>query len=130
MRFALELDDEMAGDLAAFVRVARFFYEGVVYWNQLVLEAHPGIPLLSEAGIHYEPKRMTEFPDILTILGRGWGSCGHLSCWRVAELRNRGERAEIVIRDQGLIPEGQLFHVLVHTRHGYEDPSIQLGMKV
>jgi hypothetical protein len=57
----------------------------------------------------------------------------HVACWRVAELRERGEKARVAFTWRtGKKPDGvtfKLFHVIVRRGDGkLEDPSRKLGM--
>lgn len=62
--------------------------------------------------------------DPFVVLARGYGDCDDLACWRVAELRARGERANVAIKWNG-----KRYHALVRRENGkLEDPSRVLGM--
>lgn len=109
---------------------ARPILESLVNANQFYLRHH-NVPLLYQAGVRYKPEpRGTheEFASIPVVLERGWGDCDDLAPWRVAELREAGEKAKIRItwkRNRN----GKLFHVQVRRGDGrIEDPSAILGM--
>ena len=87
---------------------------------------------LYRSGIRYEmePPGIESFDDIPTMLRRGNGDCDDLCGARIAELRQRGENAQIRIKWRRL-PTGQkLYHVQVRRADGtIEDPSRILGMR-
>jgi hypothetical protein len=122
---------------ADFGRVVRAIAEGVIVSNRLFLRDRAAkgapVPPLYRAGIVYknEPEgEPDQAVDIPTIVARGWGDCLHLSCWRVAELREQYERARIKVSWQHLGDGKRLFHVLVRRGNNkLEDPSKILGMK-
>lgn len=121
-----------ARDLGACIRPV---LESLVVVNQVFLQTHQ-CPLLYHAGVRYqlEPEGTTEeFACVPVVLRRGWGDCDDLAPWRVAELRNQGEKAKIRIQWKPQDPErpkaGKLYHVLVRRGDGsIEDPSRILGM--
>lgn len=89
-------------------------------------------PPLYRAGIRYlrEPKGREIWKDVAKTFQSGHGDCEDLACWRVAELRNNGKRAQPYIRYR-IAPGGMLvYHVMVLRANGkLEDPSKVLGMK-
>lgn len=121
----------------ALATVARYFLNGVVEANRLLIRAGL-IPTLYTSGVRYRPEPwgqgIEEFADALTVMKRGWGDCDDLGPWRVAELREAGDAAAHVkiswktrIGKNGKPFRG--FHVT--ARHGdgrVEDPSRYLGM--
>ncbi len=123
-------------DDATFARVVRLLCEAAIMSNRLYLRA-TRTPPLYRSGVVYqdEPHDLPdELLDIPTILRRKWGDCMHLSCWRVAELREAGEHARIALAWQR-VPSNdsdqpsRIFHVLVRRANGkLEDPSKILGM--
>ncbi len=120
-----------------FSRVARAIAEAVILSNRAYLEekAREGrpVPPLYRSGVYYqnEPEGLPdEALDIPAIMRQGHGDCLHLSAWRVAELRNAGEKkARIAVTRKRLGRGKRLFHVLVRRGNGkLEDPSKRLGM--
>ena len=102
-------------------------------WSVESMQLHP-LPLLYEAGVHYarEPMCRTdgvermceEFVTAPEVLRRGFGDCDDLGCYRAAELRMQGEKANAFARRS---PAG--WHVVVRRADGsIEDPSARLGM--
>lgn len=120
-----------------FSRIARVQCEAAVLSNREFLISYPNTPLLYTSGVRYENEvigSVDELVDIPVILARGKGDCFQLVAWRVAELRQMGENANIAItRKRAKIPNSsrqlRLFHVLVRRSSGeLEDPSRMLGM--
>lgn len=110
--------------------------EAQVLVNQLFLRTHHVKPLY-RSGVRYmnEPSgkhpdfKHEEFATIPIVLSRGWGDCDDLAPWRVAELREHGERAKIRIQWKKT-GKRKLFHIVVRRGDGsIEDPSRILGMK-
>lgn len=105
--------------------------EAQVRINQLYLRTH-NVPPLYKSGVRYkeEPDNgLEEFACIEPVLRRGWGDCDDLAPWRVAELREAGEKAKIRIKWQRQKNGRKLFHILVRREDGrIEDPSRILGM--
>lgn len=101
--------------------------------DQFYLRLHR-VPPLYESGVRYqnEPKgTIEEFATIPVILARGWGDCDDLAPWRVAELREQGEKARVRLQWKKSRRSGQrMYHVVVRRADGrIEDPSKLLGMK-
>jgi hypothetical protein len=82
------------------------------------------IPALYSAGYHGTDKPGTSFP---THYGR-FGDCKSLSAALIAEYRFQGRAAEPEFRFADLPGGSRLFHILVRTEQGPEDPSKVLGM--
>lgn len=105
--------------------------EALITINRVWLLRHPEFRLY-RSGIRYEvePPGIECFDDIPTCLRRGNGDCDDLCGARIAELRQRGERALPRIKWRRL-PTGQkLYHVQVRRGDGtIEDPSRILGMR-
>lgn len=85
-----------------------------------------------------EPKGVESFVDGVVCLRRGHGDCAHLCSWRLAELQEAGEPANLHIywkwQKSGL---ARLYHVQVRRLPGrgdmgenldLEDPSARCGM--
>lgn len=105
--------------------------EAQVKINQIYLRTH-SIPPLYQAGVHYENEPddgMEEFACVEPVYMRHWGDCDDLAPWRVAELRNAGEKAKIRIQWKRQPSGRKLFHIVVRREDGtIEDPSRILGM--
>lgn len=112
--------------------IVRPFLEAVVSADQVILATNH-VPPLYESGVRYkeEPRGQgyEDFAVIPDIIARGWGDCDDLAPWRVAELRQKGEKAKIRIK-WNRQPNGlRLYHVQVRRANGQiEDPSRILGM--
>jgi len=103
-------------------------------------------PLLYRSGVHYEREKGTEewldIPHVLMAAsgkpeyGDGpWSDCEDLSCWRVAELRERPDRyggpiaAKPFAKWKKRADGSYAYHALVLLPNGQlEDPSLTLGM--
>ena len=101
--------------------------------NRLYLATNK-TPSIYQAGVRYreeDPRQGYEdFAIVPAIIARGWGDCDDLAPWRVAELQNAGEHAEIRIQWKKIPNRGKLFHIVVRRANGsIEDPSRLLGMK-
>lgn len=95
------------------------------------LRDNPSTPALYAAGVVYKRERlgMELWQSIPIVLRHGFGDCEDLACWRVAELRLRGEKA-YAFSKRKRTPRGWLYHILVQRGDGAtEDPSRLLGMK-
>ena len=106
---------------------------GLVMANRVWLAKYPKTPALYASPVLYRAEVNTEnWSDIPTILGRGWGDCEDLACWRVAELRHQGIAALPYITwraKEGQIG-GTIYHALCKWPDGrIEDPSRALGMR-
>lgn len=119
----------------AFSRAARIVGEAAVFSNRLLIreakQAGKPIPALYRSGVRYkneEPGKPDQLVDIPAIIARGHGDCYHLSCWRVAELREQGKAAKLRITRKRLPDGRRVFHVLVRRGAKLEDPSRKLGM--
>lgn len=85
------------------------------------------LPPLYKSGVQYrrEPRGSERWLLPTEVQARGFGDCEDLSLWRAAELRNAGIAARVKV-----IPiRANLFHAVVETPAGIEDPSRRLGMK-
>lgn len=132
MNIGLDLASPVLGRPAIFAWVVRLCLAGVVTVNRFTIRAGKGsIPPLYRAGVRYrsEPPDRDTFADLVRVLQQGHGDCAHLACWRVAELREAGERATLRVTWK-VSPSKRLFHVLVRRGDGVtiEDPSRILGM--
>lgn len=104
--------------------------ESLVKANQLYLRTHH-VPKLYESGVRYENEPFTkdpslpkleEFALIPAIINRGWGDCDDLAPWRVAELREQGEKAKIRVSWKKY-KGGKLFHITVRRGRNAVDPK-------
>lgn len=135
------------------------YLEANVRTNQLYLATHH-VPCLYQSGVRYEMEpegSIEEFAAIPVVIARGWGDCDDLAPWRVAELRQAGDKSKIRLSwkcilgcldckkqwmataDNRNCPNCQSsnfqqagrkeFHVVVRRQDGrVEDPSAILGM--
>ena len=90
----------------------------------------PNAPALYSSGVRYveEPITSEYWRTIPEVLAARQGDCEDLCAWRAAELQYQGLPARafaVVFRDR----LGVLYHVLVQTPQGVEDPSRVLGMR-
>ena len=97
--------------------------------NILWLKQHPNTPSLYSTGVRYKRDPEEEWLTIPFVIRQGYGDCEDLACWRVAELRRRGEHARLRIVEKRM-GNKTLFHILVRRANGKtEDPSRRLGME-
>jgi hypothetical protein len=123
-------DDPLLGH-AANQRVIDALLRVLVLADVEWLRRHPEAPHLYESGIRYvqEPAARELFADIPTVLARGFGDCDDLATWRAAELRVRFRQPADVFTTLEIDSGGNpLYHVLVRSPLGVEDPSSMLGM--
>lgn len=91
-------------------------------------------PPLYASGVRYirEPWGYEQWVTIPRILAQGGADCEDLASWRIAELRIRGINARPMWRYfEGMGPNGEpfrMYHILVWTPYGIDDPSARLGM--
>jgi hypothetical protein len=106
--------------------VLRGLLECLIYINRGFLRSHPNVPSLYNSGVRY--RRTMVWDSIPALYGRRYGDCKSLTAARIAELREKGITANPVFRfkrnDRGEL----LYHILVQTGSGFEDPSKKLGM--
>lgn len=121
---------------------ARVFAETIIALANVVVAENRaflrevGAPELYKSGVRYQNDNVGQrgqydcLDDIPTILDRGWGDCLHLSCWRVAELLERRQRASVAVEfpDSSDPDALRIFHVVVRRSFGFECPSTLLGM--
>jgi hypothetical protein len=82
------------------------------------------IPALYRKGYHGTNKPGSTHPAKFGI----FGDCKSLTAALVAEKRMRGEEAEPQFRWSAMPGGDHMFHILVRTSRGFEDPSAKLGM--
>lgn len=103
----------------------------LVRLDLLYLERHPDTPPLYRSGVRYkpDPKGTERWGDVGDVLSRDGADCEDLSCWRVAELLRRGEKAGPYIAWR-VMPDGRKkYHILVKRGVHIECPSTVLGMR-
>lgn len=113
----------------------RGFLQGVVVRNRIAIRKRQ-VPPLYSAGVRYQTEpwagKFEEFADCLTVYRRKWGDCDDLVAWRVAELQEAGEFAEVSISFPKSClrrKSGIMYHAVVRRGDGsIEDPSAKLGM--
>jgi Transglutaminase-like superfamily len=97
--------------------------------NEDYLSRHT-VPPLYQSGVRY--RRFEAWLPIPALYERGYGDCKSLACALVAQYRQAGIPCETVFRWRiNDAPAGHswtLFHILVQTAGGFEDPSKVLGM--
>jgi hypothetical protein len=94
--------------------------------NRGYLRRHPRTPGLYESGVVYG--RTVVWDSIPAVLDRTFGDCKSLTAWLIAERMQQGFDCQPVFRFRNA-PDGQLlYHILVQTPDGFEDPSKVLGM--
>jgi hypothetical protein len=96
------------------------YASGVVYARTDVWEP---IPALYSQGYHGTDQMGSRFPAMWGV----FGDCKSLSAALIAQYRNEGKEASPEFRytDNS---HGRIFHILVRTAKGFEDPSVKLGM--
>lgn len=108
----------------------RSLLDNLINLNLVFLQYHAA-PTLYRSGVIY--KRDQIWNPIPSLYEQGSGDCKSLACALIAEYRMRGIAAEPTFRFQppffkGTKLEYTLFHILVQTPTGFEDPSKRLGM--
>lgn len=91
--------------------------------DEAYLRDHPNTPPLYSSGVRYG--RTQTWDTIPEVRNKRFADCKSLTAWRVAELNKQGILAIPVFR---LKPELRLYHILLRTSSGWEDPSKKLGM--
>jgi len=94
-------------------------------------------PLLYASGVTFEREAdgaLNMWSNIPAVIARGTSHCVGLSCWRIAELQARGEKAfpclQVFSEDRPGFGRVTEFHVSVMRENDdHEDPSRLLGMK-
>lgn len=127
MRVLVTIGDRVFGTTNAFAQWVRSMLNVIVIVDRAELERRL-VPPLYKSGVRFaaEPAGQESFVDALTCYAQGFGDCAHLACWRLAELQNGGERADLSIKWR--YPQ---YHVRVRRADGrLEDPSRMLGMPV
>lgn len=132
-------------------RVLQILLWTLVNLNREYLKQNPATPSIYDSGVRFireEPNRWPQgvtwksgeiyeqWPDIGRIIAQGGGDCEDLACWRAAELLESGIPARPAWRHREVeMTEGAnvgkkmtLYHIIVWTPNGFEDPSRKLGM--
>ena len=132
---SLRFDVSVTGDESYRDRVLQILLWALIALNREYLRNNPNTPPLYSAGVRYirEPEGFEQWPDIGIIMKQGGGDCEDLACWRVAELLESGIEARPAWRHREVQSDESgkiftLYHILVHTPNGFEDPSKRLGM--
>lgn len=86
-----------------------------------------GAPDLYGSGVRYRIEPDDVWSDVPACILAGAADCEDLAAWRAAELRVAGVDAWPFARLEPGLPV--LYHALVRTPQGVEDPSRVLGMK-
>lgn len=95
--------------------------------NVIFLKFHPNTPKLYDSGVIYD--RTTVWDSTPALYARRYGDCKSLTCALVAEYKIQGKAAKPVFRWVRRTEEkDMIFHILVQTVAGFEDPSKILGM--
>jgi hypothetical protein len=85
------------------------------------------VPRLYDSGVVYD--RTVVWDSTPALYSRRYGDCKSLTCALVAEYRMMGKPANPVFRWVRRTTENDMiFHILVQTPQGFEDPSKVLGM--
>ncbi len=122
-------EDEASRD-----RVLKTLLWALVQLNREFIRMNPGTPRLYDSGVRFIREKEGEelWPTIGEVIRMGGGDCEDLACWRVAELLEAGVQARPAWRHRQVkMPSGSmatLYHILVWTPKGFEDPSRILGM--
>lgn len=134
--FSLASFDELAP--RAKCKLVLGLVRALVDINIEYLQAHPETPALYHSGVIYRPQQWVDgqqtpgldhWWDIPSVLQHGEGSCEDLAAWRVAELRLAGHaNVRPFVHSKDVSDSFTLYHVVVMTPHGEEDPSKLLGM--
>jgi hypothetical protein len=107
----------------------------LIHLDILYLQRFPHTPRLYDSGVRYkrEPWGYEQWITIPSIIRQGGADCEDLAAWRVAELRTKGINARPMWRyHEGTGPNGKpfrMYHILVWTPYGIDDPSARLGMR-
>jgi len=118
---------------AALVALLEGVVERCVLENMKYLRRYPDTTYLYQSSIRYvddsdetAEQRVWTIPIVGT---RGRGACADLAAWRCAELRMEGIRANVRLVPQSADPSNKVFHAVVATPRGYEDPASILTMR-
>lgn len=132
--FVADLGALAPGDMSEHARIDALaqFVEALVHVNRLWLPFHPEVPPLYSSGVIFaaEPLGSPNYwRDIPATLALGQGHCVALTAWRIAELREAGESAQVQIDEWHPAPGQVDWHVYVLRANGQtEDPARILGM--
>ncbi len=107
-------------------KALRLLLEALITLNLAYLQHHSA-PALYQSGVVY--RRTRTWDSIPEVLRKGFADCKSLSAYLIAQYRQKGVRAEPVFRFMP-VKNGNMFHILVKTDKGFEDPSKVLGMRV
>jgi hypothetical protein len=106
-----------------------------VYLLQLYRKAGKPLPPIYTADVRYirEPEGQEEWLDVMAVLKAKGGDCEDLAAWRCAELRVDGVPARPawrhrIVENVDTKKQFSLYHIVVWTPSGIDDPSARLGM--
>jgi len=106
----------------------RILLEALIDINLMSIRAQ-AYPLLYESGVYYQAEEpgFERFLSIPSVIDQGYGDCEDLACWRIAELRHRGQYAVpylILTRTDDRLR----YHIAVSLSNNViEDPSDRLS---
>jgi hypothetical protein len=108
----------------------RSLLDCLINLNLSFLQYHSA-PTLYRSGVRYQRDQI--WNPIPSLYAQQTGDCKSLACALIAEYRMHGIDAQPAFRFQppffrGTKLEYTLFHILVQTPSGVEDPSKKLGM--
>jgi hypothetical protein len=106
-------------------RALRTLLECLISLNGQFLETHTA-PSLYDSGVRY--RRTMIWDTIPALYARQYGDCKSLTAALIAEYRMQGIEAKPVFRFMPVYKGKLIFHILVQTAEGFEDPSKILGM--
>lgn len=105
-------------------RALRSLLKCLTSLNSAYLQEYPDTDDLYDTEVYYRRTRVWD--TLPSLYERGYGDCKSLTCALVAEYRARGEKAVAVFR---FMPDDELlYHILVLSVRGWEDPSKECGM--
>jgi hypothetical protein len=127
MQITFDLADMFGGGTSAVAdaRLLTVLLEALIDANLVYLRDHAAKSLY-RSGVVYARTRVWD--TIPALYSRGYGDCKSLSAALCAEMRHRGEAAIPVFRWKQAADGSKLYHILVQTSRGWEDPSRRLGM--
>lgn len=127
IRIALQVGEPRQGNPAWLVPVLEAILEALIRTNELYIES-ADVPWLYESGVRYIERQTTILENIPEALAKKRVDCGALAAWRAAELRQSGIDARPLVRWHRDRKGRIVYHALVRTPQGIEDPSRELGM--
>lgn len=110
-------------DPAENARALQILMGCLISLDEAYLEDHPDTKPLYASGVRYG--RTQTWDTIPEVRSKRYADCKSLTAWRIAELKKKNIPAIPVFR---LKPEKRLYHILLRTSSGWEDPSKKCGM--